>query len=75
MAQNYHVSVKFEGSEYAYHTTFKCHSTDKEAIIQASRISITDKLKEWNLEAKDITRVEIYYYDNLDERTIYNFEK
>ena len=72
----YHFSVMFDGSDVRYHGEFMTNSIQRNDIVQRAKIKLTEKLKSWKRDGKDVVFFEVYRFDNEgNEIEIFKFEK
>ena len=68
----YHFTVNFSSHTLAHHAEFLTAKTEKEAIIFAAKVKLTEKMKAWRVTSEELISFEIY--DN-DRKIIFEWIK
>lgn len=72
----YHFSVRFYGSDMSYHGEFMTNSIQRNDIVQLAKIKLTEKMKVWKWDGKDVVFFEVYRFDDDgNEVSVFKFEK
>ena len=72
--KKYHFSAKIKGCTFIYHGEFLTSFTEVDEIVKKSKVTLLEKLKNWNLKPEDITSFEVYYFDGEKDVSVFKYE-
>lgn len=81
MIMDFHFSAKFNDREFVYHGCFFIKKITPDFIskflkniIDIAKIELAKKCKTWEIDLKNISSFEIYYFKNGSEINIFNWK-
>ena len=73
--KTYHFSCRFRDSDWNYHGVFITSFVDTSEIVKRAKVAVSGKLPDWHKQAKDMTKFEVYHFDeNGKEINIFTYE-
>ena len=71
--KKYHFSAKIKGCTLSYHGEFSTSFVEVDEIVKKAKVTLLEKLKNWNLKPEDITAFEVYRFEGEKEIHIFGY--